>query len=103
MRKPENRNNSAIDELDAVTGQIHWPVLLTGSEFDQQRAALEKVFAARAYHGVLGAEDFLNAVHVIDEMSATLAEHIRTFPRKSTSRPKSFLRSLAYEARLPAG
>ena len=90
-------------QLDAVTGQIHWPVLLTGAEFDQQRAALEKVFAARAYHGILGAEEFLNAVHVIDEMSTSLAQRIQTLPAQEFVQAKSFLRSLAYEARLPAG
>jgi hypothetical protein len=98
--KPKQLTNQ---QLDAVTGQIHWPVLLTGSDFDQQRAALEKVFAARAYHGILDAEDFLNAIHVIDEMSASLAEHIRSLPPQEYVQAKSFLRSLAYEARLPAG
>ena len=90
-------------DLDAVTGQIRWPILLTAADFDQQRVVVEKVFAARAYHGILNAEDFLNAVRTIDEMSALLADRIRTVPGQDYVQAKRFLRSLAYEARMPAG
>ena len=90
-------------ELDAVTGQIRWPILLTAADFVQQRAVLEKTFAARAYHGVLGAEDFLTAVRTIDQMSAALADRIASVPPQAYMNARTFLRSLAYEARMPAG
>jgi hypothetical protein len=90
-------------DLDAVTGKIRWPILLTAADFEQQRAVLEKVFAARAYHGVLGAEDFLAAVRTIDAMSAALSDQVTSVPPQAFSNARTFLRSLAYEARLPAG
>jgi hypothetical protein len=90
-------------QLDAVTGQIRWPMLLTAADFAQQRAVLEKAFAARAYHGVLGAEEFLNAVRTIDEMSGILADQIASVPPQAYIESRAFLRSLAYEARMPAG
>ena len=90
-------------ELDAVTGQIRWPILLTAADFDGQRAVLEKIFASRAYHSVLGAEDFLAAVRAIDQMSAALADRIASVPPQAYVNAQSFLRSLAYEARMPAG
>ena len=98
--KPKRLDNR---DLDAVTGQIRWPILLTGDNFEQQRALLEKTFAARAYHGVLCAEDFLNALQVIDEMFTNLKDNIQSLPAQEYVEAKRFLRSLAYEARLPAG
>jgi hypothetical protein len=90
-------------QLDAVTGQIRWPILLTAAGFDQQRAALEKIFTARAYRGVLGADDFISAVRTIDKMSVQLADNITNVPPQAYVDARSFLRSLAYEARMPAG
>jgi hypothetical protein len=98
--KPKPLSNR---DLDAVTGQIHWPVLLTAVDFDQQRAVLEKAFADRAYHGVLNADDFLNTVRVIDQMATGLKDRIDEFPPQEYVAAKRFLRSLAYEARMPAG
>jgi hypothetical protein len=98
--KPKPLSNR---DLDAVTGQIRWPVLLTAGDFDPQRNFLEKAFAARAYHGVLRAEDFVNTIRVIDQMTDGLKQRIDMFPPQEYVEAKRFLRSLAYEARMPAG
>jgi len=98
--KPKPLDNR---DLDALTGQIRWPVLLTAADFDQQRVVVEKAFAARAYHGAPNAEDFLNAVRTIDEMAAALADRVRAVPGQDYVEAKRFLRSLAYEIRLPIG
>jgi hypothetical protein len=98
--KPKPLSNR---ELDAVTGEIHWPVLLTAANYDNQREALAKVFASRAYHGVLKAEDFLSAIRTIDEIAARLSERIKELPPQQFVEARRFLKSLAYEARLPAG
>jgi hypothetical protein len=90
-------------ELDPVTGEIHWPMLLTAADFGEQRAVLEKAFAARAYRGALNAEDFANSIRTIDEISAGLAERIKSLPPQEYTLAKRFLKSLAYEARMPVG
>jgi hypothetical protein len=90
-------------QLDAVTGQIRWPMLLTSPQFAEQRAFLERIFAARAYRGVLGADDYLAAIRITDQMSVGLADLITTVPPQAYMNARTFLRSLAYEARLPAG
>jgi hypothetical protein len=90
-------------QLDAVTGHIQWPMLLATADFGPRRAVLEKIFAVRAYRGVLGAEDYLDAVRVIDEMATQLADSITSVPPQVYMNARTFLRSLAYEARLPAG
>ncbi len=100
LEAPKPLNNS---QLDAVTGQIRWPILLTSADFSQQRAILEKIFSTRAYRGVLGADDYLAAVRTIGDMTVELTNFVTSVPPQSYTEAKGFLRSLAYEARLPAG
>ncbi len=89
-------------ELNAVTGEIHWPMLLTAKNFDAQRADLQKMFTARAYHGVLGAEDFSKTSRLIDQMIAMLKDGIDDVPAQQYITAKKFLESLAYAASRPA-
>ena len=89
-------------ELDAVTGDIHWPMLLTAKNFDAQRAELQSMFTARAYNGVLGAEDFSKTSRLIDQMIATLKDGIGDVPAQQYITAKKFLESLAYAAGRPA-
>jgi hypothetical protein len=90
-------------DLDVVTGEIRWPILLTGKDFDAQRVQLEKLFANRAYRGVMGADDFLSAGRLSGEMLASLKGRIRDYPPQKYVAAKRFLESLTYEAGLPAG
>ena len=55
-------------ELDIVTGEIHWPILLTARNYSDQRVELEKAFADRAYHGVLEAETFLKVLQLTEDL-----------------------------------
>ena len=38
-------------EIDVVTGQLSWPLLLQATEFAPYRSMLEEVFSNRAYRG----------------------------------------------------
>ena len=67
-------------ELDAVTGEIHWPMLLTAQDYSSHRIELEKAFAERAYHGVMEAETFLKVLQLTDELTASLKSQIRDVP-----------------------
>ncbi|MBU4271798.1 MAG: hypothetical protein KKE86_14440 [Planctomycetes bacterium] len=89
-------------ELDAVTGEIRWPMLLTAENFDAQRAELQSTFTARAYHGVLGAEDFSKTSRLIDQMIAMLKDGIGDVPPQQYITAKKFLESLAYAVGRPA-
>ncbi len=86
-----------------MTGKIHWPMLLTAAEYNGQRAFLEKVFADRAYHGVIGAEGFHMVTDLTDDMLASLKLKIRDVAPDQYMTAKRFLESLAYEASQPAG
>ena len=63
--------------------------------FATQRATLEKLFADRAYRGILEAEDFVTAVHLTDEMLASLKSQINDVPSKQYLAARRFLESLA--------
>ncbi len=93
----------ANQELDALTGKIHWPILLTAQDFDAQRAELEKLFADRAYHGVVTVDDLLAISRLTQEMIAGLKDHVQEYPVPQYIAAKKFLESLAYEAGRPAG
>jgi hypothetical protein len=90
-------------DLEIVTGKLHWPLLLTARSFAEQRATLEKLFADRAYRGIMEAEEFVTAVHVTDQMLASLKSQINDVPPKQYLAARRFLESLAYEAGQPAG
>jgi hypothetical protein len=90
-------------ELDVASGKLRWPILLTAREFAPQRATLEKLFADRAYRGVMRAEDFMTAVHATDDMQAGLRQLINDVPAKQYMAARRFLESLAYQAGQPAG
>ncbi len=98
--KPKPLGNQ---ELDAVTGEIRWPILLGLADFAAQRARLEKAFADRAYHGVMGAEDYLVVHQVADEMLTGLRDRVASLPPQQYVVAKRFLESLVYEASQPAG
>ncbi|MBN1393717.1 MAG: hypothetical protein JW959_01615 [Pirellulales bacterium] len=91
------------DELDPVTGELHWPILLTGDSFAADRVALQDLFAARAYHGTLNADEFHKATHLIDRMLAALKDGIHDVPPQQYVAAKKFLERLAYAAGRPAG
>ena len=90
-------------ELDAVTGEIHWPMLLSVQDYSGQRIELEKAFAERAYHGVMEADTFLKVLQMTDELTASLKTQIRDVPSEKFLVAMRFLESLAYEAGQPAG
>ena len=90
-------------ELDIVTGEIHWPILLTARNYSGQRVELEKAFADRAYHGVLEADAFLKVVQLTEDLLSNLKTEVRNLPAGQYLVAKRFLESLAYEASQPAG
>jgi hypothetical protein len=90
-------------ELDIVTGEIHWPILLTARNYSGQRVELERAFADRAYHGVMEAETFLKVLHLSEGLLGNLKTQVRDLPTGQYLAAKRFLESLAYEASQPAG
>lgn len=93
----------SASELNPVTGEIKWPILLTLPDFETQRAELEKLFAERSYKGVLDGEEFMKAKSLIEGVAASLAKKIKEFPADQYITAKNFLNSLSYVAGQPVG
>ena len=89
-------------ELDTVTGQIQWPLLLQANDFTDQRAELEGAYGRRAASSVARANDYWAIKKSTDTMLANLKTQVREVPPQDYTVAKKFLESLAYEARLPA-
>ncbi|MEN6451198.1 MAG: hypothetical protein ABFC96_11960 [Thermoguttaceae bacterium] len=100
MARPKLLSNQ---QLDTVTGEIRWPILLTLPGFSSQRARLQKAFADRAYHGVMGAEDLLVVRQLTGEMLANLRDRVIDLPPQEYMVARRFIESLAYEASRPIG
>jgi hypothetical protein len=90
-------------ELDSVTGGIQWPLLLRGDEYAQERDELDAIFSQRARTGVLDASVYVRAREIAQEMTAELKNHVADVPPDQYVIAKNFLKSLAYEAQMPAG
>jgi hypothetical protein len=90
-------------ELDTLTGQLVWPVLLWHDAFAEHRAALEEIFEKRALEQRLRTDDYLAAKQSIAALKSELKTRIRELPLDDYASAKRFLRSLDYEAQLPHG
>jgi hypothetical protein len=64
---------------------------------------VEQAFADRAYHGVMGAQDYLVVKQTANDMLASLREEVYFFPAQDYMVARRFLESLSYEASRPAG
>jgi hypothetical protein len=100
MARPDRLDGS---QLDPVTGELNWPVLLTAEGFAEGRAELERVFRERAAYGILNASQFAAATRTAEQMLASLQEQVRDLPPQQYIEARKFLDSVRYEAGLPVG
>ena len=93
-----------LQHLDPVTGHITWHSVLTGHEFDHDRAELDRLFAQRSIAGFLSGHE-LGAVrtHVHSMLAIHKHVHVGHIPTNTYMEAKRFLESLGYEALLPPG
>jgi len=100
MGKPKPLSPS---QLDVVTGDIAWPVVLRADEFAQGRAAVEAAFTGRSASSAMGLSDLMKVRETTDSMLAQLKQSVRDLPPNEYIKAKRFLESLAYEAGRPTG
>lgn len=90
-------------ELDSVTGKITWPVFLTQDLFAADRKELEEAFAERAKAGTATWDNLVR----IEKGTRAMQAQLKTQAKKVSSaslyvQAKSFINSLAYEAKTQA-
>jgi hypothetical protein len=99
MGKPRRLTPS---EVDNISGQIAWPIVLQAVEFAPYRTQLERIYADRAAHGMLGLDEYLTADRLTAMMTDVLRRHIFDVPPADYMTSRRFLESLAFESRFPA-
>ena len=87
-------------QLDGLTGEVSWPVLLQADEFAALRAELEKAFAERAASRRLEVAKQTAARQTTDAMLGQLKRFVHDVHPNDYTEAKRFIRSLAYEVRL---
>ena len=99
MGKPRRLSPS---ELDPITGQLAWPMLLQNNDFAIYRMELDQVFADRAARGVIASEQYLRANRLANSMLAALRQQIYEVPAGEYMVARRFLESVAFEVQVPA-
>lgn len=90
------------DQLERLTGRLHWPVLLRSEAFTDVRSELELLFDRRAYRQYLDTREYLRVRELSGAMQTSLTERIREVPANDYIQAKRFLESVVYEASQPA-
>jgi hypothetical protein len=90
-------------QLDPVTGKIYWPVMLRDGRYDGYRKKIDDLFVQReASHGGIGYETYTQIVEVTNGLLDSLKKNIDLYNNSDYVKLKSFVESLAYEAKFPA-
>jgi hypothetical protein len=89
--RPLNTN-----QIDPVTGELHWPAFLTQDVFKDQRALVDECAAKWVKYGSLDWNDQTAMREKIDGLNDALKEQIGSIPPQDYTQCHSFLQSLLY-------
>jgi hypothetical protein len=91
-------------DLDPVTGQINYPLLLTQDIYSPYRDRLDSLFSERAASGgSLRYEQFQDIQKTVADFIEALKQRVNEYNAGDYGVARTFLNSLANEARQPAG
>jgi hypothetical protein len=91
-------------KLDPVTGHIAYPMVLTQDVYKPYRDRLDHLFAERAASGgSLRYEQFQDVQMTVSQFIDALTKRVNDYPAGDFGAARTFLDSLAHEARMPAG
>ena len=91
------------NQLDPVTGQIYWPMLLQDPRYDKYRQSLDKLFREReTTHGGGGYDLYVETQQATDALMAELRKNLQQYSGTDYMQMKNFIESLAYESKFPA-
>jgi hypothetical protein len=98
MGKPRRLTPS---QLNLLTGELAWPVVLDDSLFAQYRQVLDQVFAQRTEGGRLGYDAYTRGEQTAQAMLEVLRGRISDMAPADYMAARRFLESVACELRLP--
>ncbi|MGB8852585.1 MAG: hypothetical protein WCC69_03365 [Pirellulales bacterium] len=91
-------------KLDPVTGHISYPMVLTQDVYKPYRDRLDHLFAERsASGGSLRYEQFQDIQMTVSQFIEALTKRVNDYSAGDFGAARTFLDSLAHEARMPAG
>lgn len=99
-RLPDRLNHA---QLDPLSGDLTWPVILRMDRLEPQRKKLQALFAMRAKDGYVGPNQYAQILDNVKVMMDTLKARAKDFPSKDTIAARKFLEGLGYEATFQAG
>lgn len=102
VNKERTPDRLSASQLDSVTGQIAWPLVLQDSAFAEYRTKLEADFAERAEKGgTIGPDAFLDIRKTTEAMTNELKKLVRKYPGTEYAQARDFIKSLSYETNIP--
>ncbi len=84
------------NQIDPVTGELHWPSALQQPMFDPQRAPVDEYAAKWVKYGSLDYADQTQMRQNVNGMFDTLKGQITVIPPQDYTQCRSFLQSLLY-------
>jgi len=101
MAAPARLNST---QLDPVTGHISYPIVLMDTPYTAYRDHLDGLFADRAASGgSISYEKFQDIQTTVSQFIDTLKQNVKKYAAGDYGQARTFLDSLAHEARMPAG
>ena len=95
-------DRSSGTQIDSITGELSWPIVLQAPEFEQYRAELDALYQDRAARGsVMGRDAYLKTRETCDAFLAALREQVRELPANDYIEGKKFIEMLKYESKHP--
>jgi hypothetical protein len=88
-------------QLNLLTGELAWPIVLDDSPFASYRQVLDQIFVQRTEHGRLGYAEYSKGEQTAQAMIEMLRARIHDFTPGDYMAARRFLESVAYELRLP--
>jgi hypothetical protein len=86
-------------QLDPVTGELNWPLILSDGRYAKQRETIDQLFGQRQSNNGGGVADYRAINDAIEAIRAALVKNIKEYSPPLYLESRKFLDSLQYEAR----
>jgi hypothetical protein len=91
-------------EMDPISGEVNWPMVLRDEMFAPTRIKLDKMFAYWAEHGnQLSIDQYAEMQRSLEQLSAMLVTVVESTPPKPYAEARNFLESIGYELQIAQG
>jgi hypothetical protein len=90
-------------QLDPITGQLNWPIILREKQYDPERRELDKLFEQRAAASSLAPNLYRDVQRYTGDLLTALKKNIKEYQSNDWIAAKKFVENLAFDVKFPAG